>query len=100
VHPNVSQALVPAGDQGGNCPREVGLTMHLQQCCPLLADPWTQQQIECDDMRDHQHRHIDDRDSIGVFWWYCYQAAGLVYPAGLIVGSPSSSISLRTNSSI
>src|SRR5467141_1242568 len=24
----------------------------------------TQQQIECDDVRDHQHRHVDDRDRV------------------------------------
>jgi hypothetical protein len=24
----------------------------------------TQQQIECDDVRDHQHGHVDDRDRI------------------------------------
>src|SRR5215471_20853332 len=31
----------------------------------LPADRWAQQQIECDDVRDHQQGYVDDRDRIG-----------------------------------
>ena len=37
-------------------------------CCRTLAGPClgltTRQQIECCDVRDHQQRHIDDRDRV------------------------------------
>ena len=39
--------------------------LYLQHRTPLLADQWTQQQIECDDVGDHQQWHIDDRDRVG-----------------------------------
>jgi hypothetical protein len=36
--------------------------MVLRRRLPTLR---TQQQIECDDVRDHQQGHVDDRDCIG-----------------------------------
>src|SRR5262249_15920914 len=32
---------------------------------PLPADKWTQQKIERDHVRDHQHGHVDDRNRVG-----------------------------------
>src|SRR5262249_6107494 len=39
--------------------------MYLQLRCPFFADQWTQQKIERDHVRDHQHGHVDDRNRVG-----------------------------------
>ena len=33
--------------------------------CRLPADQWTEQQIERDHVRDHQHGHVDNRNRVG-----------------------------------
>src|SRR5580704_3916017 len=37
----------------------------LQHGCSLVTVPRTDQQVECDDVRDHQQWHVDNRVRIG-----------------------------------
>jgi len=45
----------------------------------------SEQQIECDEVRDHQHRHVDDRDRVG----------GAQLPRQRRKGDPGSAVHLR-----